>query len=284
MEPILLLLLVITLLHAISAENMRSVSCSSSCGSISNIKYPFRLTTDPSNCGDFRYTLSCENNITVLNLPLHQRHKIYDGRSHVNYQRYYVREINYNNYTIRVVDPIFEKHQNVSSLITISNLSNENFYEYDSYRPKLAKMVVLLSCERVVINPSYIDAHPCVPNNNNWSYYLLEQVSLSELEESCWIKQVTFIDESYHYASSLSCHGINKKLAHGFQLSWIQIFDKSKDHRQICSLNEKSNKVRCRYRYGCVTKDSFQPKNQRFCEVSFEIIFRQVMFYTKCKG
>ncbi|KAK7847851.1 hypothetical protein CFP56_006117 [Quercus suber] len=35
---------------------------SCSCGSIPNISFPFRLSTDPENCGDSRYELLCENN------------------------------------------------------------------------------------------------------------------------------------------------------------------------------------------------------------------------------
>uniref|UniRef100_A0A7N2KLB1 Protein kinase domain-containing protein n=2 Tax=Quercus lobata TaxID=97700 RepID=A0A7N2KLB1_QUELO len=62
----------------------------SSCGNIHNISYPFRLKSDPEICGDSRYELSCENNrTTVLYL--------FAGK-------YHVQEINYNNYTIRVVD------------------------------------------------------------------------------------------------------------------------------------------------------------------------------------
>ena len=61
----------------------------SSCGNIHNISFPFRLSTDPENCGDVSYELSCENNRTVLNK--------FSGK-------YYVEEISYNNYTIRIVD------------------------------------------------------------------------------------------------------------------------------------------------------------------------------------
>jgi hypothetical protein len=61
----------------------------SSCGEITNITHPFRLKGDPTSCGDPRYELSCENNKTVLTL--------YSGK-------YYVKSINYQNYTIQIVD------------------------------------------------------------------------------------------------------------------------------------------------------------------------------------
>ena len=66
----------------------------SSCGNIHNISFPFRLKNDPEKCGDSRYELSCENNHTLLSLFE---------------RRYYVKEINYNNYTIRIVDSGIQK-------------------------------------------------------------------------------------------------------------------------------------------------------------------------------
>ncbi|CAB4269061.1 unnamed protein product [Prunus armeniaca] len=39
----------------------------SSCGNIHNISYPFRLNSDPEYCGDSRYTLHCDNNVTCAN-------------------------------------------------------------------------------------------------------------------------------------------------------------------------------------------------------------------------
>ena len=43
----------------------------SSCGNIPDISYPFRLRTDPNECGDKRYTLSCENDNTSTVLYLY---------------------------------------------------------------------------------------------------------------------------------------------------------------------------------------------------------------------
>ncbi|OMO78496.1 hypothetical protein CCACVL1_14341 [Corchorus capsularis] len=63
--------------------------CSSSCGDITNITYPFRLPGDPAVCGDPDFQLSCENNKTIFN---YQRGK------------YYVKGISYEQLTIRLVD------------------------------------------------------------------------------------------------------------------------------------------------------------------------------------
>ncbi|XP_035539987.1 uncharacterized protein LOC108997208 isoform X2 [Juglans regia] len=75
-----LLLLVILLPHAFSRkQDTRDNNCPpSSCGNILNISNPFRLTSDPSNCGDqsflywiWAHRMACGHN------P-HIRHSICD--------------------------------------------------------------------------------------------------------------------------------------------------------------------------------------------------------------
>ncbi|KAK7827212.1 leaf rust 10 disease-resistance locus receptor-like protein kinase-like 2.4 [Quercus suber] len=107
----LTVLIVLVLVHPTCCAPTAKVNhtySASSCGSIHNISFPFRLKTDPENCGDFRYELSCENNRTVL---------------YISRGKYYVQEISYN-YTIRIVD---------------SGLHKDNYFSfstptYSSYR------------------------------------------------------------------------------------------------------------------------------------------------------
>ena len=56
-----------------------------------NHQVSFRLKDDPSNCGhsDPGFVLDCENNHTIF------------------YRKYYVTQINYHNYTVRIVTPRF---------------------------------------------------------------------------------------------------------------------------------------------------------------------------------
>ncbi|KAK7827241.1 hypothetical protein CFP56_031297 [Quercus suber] len=70
---------------------------SSSCGNIPNISFPFRLNSDPENCGDSRYVLSCDENNRMVLYLFERRYK------------YYVQEIIYSNYTIRIVDSSIQK-------------------------------------------------------------------------------------------------------------------------------------------------------------------------------
>jgi hypothetical protein len=115
-----LIVVVLVLVHEACSANDSHYHCpASSCGNIHNISYPFWLNgIDPPNCGDQRYNLSCENNQTVLYL--------YDGR-------YYVQEIDYHNYTIRVVDSGIQKDND--SFIPRYSLGPTNFSSGDPYAP-----------------------------------------------------------------------------------------------------------------------------------------------------
>ncbi|KAI9073276.1 hypothetical protein K1719_044762 [Acacia pycnantha] len=111
-------------------------SCNSSCGIITNISYPFRLRDDPPYCGHPKHELACENNISLLHLHDSSHHYTRDGRCQVRERdkvlgTYRVVGINYNNYTIRLVDAGIQKG-NCSSLPRYS-LSPYNFISNLSY-------------------------------------------------------------------------------------------------------------------------------------------------------
>ena len=105
-----LALVVLVLNIGVSNAKIDGICSPSSCGNILNISSPFRLKTDPENCGDWRYELSCENNLTVLYLYS---------------VKYLVRAINYNNYTIRIANANVQKG-NCSSILNHS-LNQYNF-------------------------------------------------------------------------------------------------------------------------------------------------------------
>ncbi|KAL4594853.1 hypothetical protein ACB092_12G049000 [Castanea dentata] len=145
-------------------------TCSaSSCGNIHNIRFPFRLKTDPENCGDFSYNLSCENNRTVL-----------------------IRKDNYFSFST----PKF-------SLYRYSSI-----YPYSTHRWKKTKSemnlqrlslsVVLMSCEKPVNSPLYLDTSTCNYNDNSSSisdskryrYVGVGITNVSEVEESCKVEKM----------------------------------------------------------------------------------------------
>ncbi|KAI8551179.1 hypothetical protein RHMOL_Rhmol06G0165100 [Rhododendron molle] len=109
----LLLLLLALFLGNCCAQT--SPNCVSVCGNIHNISHPFRLKEDPENCGNKKYELECEHDRLVLYLN--------------SSAKYYVHAINYDNYTIRLVD-VGLKQGSCSSL-PLHSLSDLNFSTYD---------------------------------------------------------------------------------------------------------------------------------------------------------
>ena len=84
--PLLLLLLLVPIPCKVKQNHHL---CTSSCGNIHNISYPFRLKDDPRSCGESEFELACENNRTIFYLYS---------------RKYRVKEINYEIFTIRVVE------------------------------------------------------------------------------------------------------------------------------------------------------------------------------------
>lgn len=192
----------------------------SSCGEISSISYPFRLKHDSDHCGDSRYELSCENNVTVLNL--------YSAKYHVKY-------INYSNSIIRLVDPGVQQ-SNCSSLplyfLSLSNFSG-NYENYsDPYRSKqndgllLFEHIVYLNCNhQVTNNPKYVNTTSCLNWHSNKAYYIYAMAGdliVQDFQDGCHVKLVTptswpGLHRNHHM---LSYDVMHKALAYGFEVSF----------------------------------------------------------------
>ncbi|GMN51681.1 hypothetical protein TIFTF001_020832 [Ficus carica] len=272
MQATFLLMVICMQFHGASYAKANSRDlCSSSCGSIRNITSPFRLATDPSNCGDSRFELSCENNITVLYLPVGS---VYRNSYDLEYQRYYVQAINYNNFTIRLVDPNIQKDDfcsipknSLSNTALIYNLESSPVYEFLIRLGKLwsydyrhiSENVIFFTCESRVLNSSYIDASPCVFNRTFSSetsflssskqyysyYYIFDDYSFrpEELDESCWIEQMSLVTKG-HVNKKPTSNNFHNLLVYGFELSWLQSFATTED--DTCYVDEEdSNRVRC---------------------------------------
>jgi hypothetical protein len=158
-------LIVVVLLHQTCSTSVEDQCPPSSCGSIPiNISYPFRLMSDPENCGDQRYSLSCENNQTLV---LH----LYD-------RRYYVRQINYTDYTIRVVDPgIGFNATEYYSFIPRYSLDYTNFNSGDPYETPGTFNTIFVECEKPVNFRNHLNISACIedgvyPNSKRYKYAL----------------------------------------------------------------------------------------------------------------
>ncbi|XP_048421909.1 LEAF RUST 10 DISEASE-RESISTANCE LOCUS RECEPTOR-LIKE PROTEIN KINASE-like 2.1 [Pyrus x bretschneideri] len=191
-----------------NAKDDSKSSCTSSCGLIHNITYPFRLNDDPKKCGDRRYTLSCENNVTVLDLP-------HSGK-------YHVQAINYK--TIRLLDPGLDNN-NCSSL-------PQNWLSYDiphlsPYDSSLPVSVYYLRCRNQVKSSLYVDTAPCLNNSatsliqpKSYSYVMVNK-TMEDLNEGCRVERKASMLSDYlkgYCNASYSYECIHSALMYGFEL------------------------------------------------------------------
>ena len=232
-------------------------TCSaSSCGNIHNISFPFRLTTDPENCGNPWYELSCEHNRTVL---------------YISRGKYYVQEISYDNYTIRIVDSGIHKDNYFSfstptyslSLYYLRNVA----YPYGSYLrkgtvperyPELSRSLVWMSCEKPVNSPLYLDTSTCNYNDNSSSisdskrhrYVTVGTTKISEVEDSCQVEKIFLTSWPIN---NISCKDVHDDLVYGFEISWLRGICNSycggdSGDNYYCYLNE-TNHLQCERMY-----------------------------------
>ena len=253
----------------------------SSCGKITNIKHPFRLKNDPATCGDPRYELSCENNITALTL--------FSGK-------YYVQEINYINYTIRLVDPGIEEGD-CSSIphysLTSSNLrtfgdyvyNDADPYQIDFYNDYDYGHIIYLKCSKAVNDdPEYVDTAPCINSDSKsylyafaadfyvWDYededYWNQVFSVGRLKDYCQVTLVAMSSSDFpsdsvrvgedvpdrhrnrhrhrHRHRPLSYEDIHGMLLYGFQLSWMSgACRESCGDNQTCYFNQTIGNLEC---------------------------------------
>ncbi|KAL3652433.1 hypothetical protein CASFOL_002114 [Castilleja foliolosa] len=221
---ILIFLIFFTVVNSSLAQNNNNnnptSSCpSSSCGNIPEIRFPFRLNGNPRSCGYNNpiFELQCQNNQTVMI---------------VRSRRYLVQEINYDEYSIRLVDPG----------INTSNLSSCPIYseDYDSWPSTIFTQffdwnvpVVFIHCLSPVLNnPDYIQAPFCsnrtsifANSSNVYSYVMVaERVRVSDLEEYCSVGRVVMTSARRPVmGDGSSLAGVYERMGYGFELSWFRV-------------------------------------------------------------
>ncbi|KAL1531990.1 LEAF RUST 10 DISEASE-RESISTANCE LOCUS RECEPTOR-LIKE PROTEIN KINASE-like 2.3 isoform X1 [Salvia divinorum] len=219
----------ISLIHHVDASICVMNQCTpSSCGSLSNISYPFRLDGDPKNCGDRRFELRCENNVSSISLDSH---------------KYYVRAINYHNSTIRLADASVVV-DDVCSFPTVSAyahgfISLKYAFYYFYYNPyQLPYLIPLhvssslipihfLSCPRPLKNSSLFTdvATRCASNRssllppNAYAYIKAGHLNASELPHLCTLDLiVTTSWPGFKDLNNVSLSEIHQSLLYGFEL------------------------------------------------------------------
>jgi hypothetical protein len=262
----LIFVVVVLLLHQACNTSADQDHCPpSSCGSIPiNISYPFRLTSDPKNCGDQRYNLSCENNQTLV---LH----LYHGR-------YSVRQINYTDYTIRIVYPGIGLNANeYYSFIPRYSLEYNNFNSGDPYqifrrnRNEFSTLsTIFVKCEKPVNSQFHLNISACIedgvyPNSKRYTYALFgyKRVAM-ELGDLCQVEQISLTSYSgrYYYDDlrNISCTNFHNDLLRGFDLSWYRLYCGS-CRVENCYLDVANNIVSCD-REGAYIKELIHAKKK----------------------
>ncbi|TQE10413.1 hypothetical protein C1H46_004010 [Malus baccata] len=265
----LLLLFLLPFICSQTSIPENNSDCTLSCGNI-DISSPFRLKGDPQHCGNRTYELTCEENVTVLYL--------YN-------RKFYAKAINYNNFTIRVVDAAVQKKDNYYSIPRYSFTSSSFSYRdpYSTYLVRLtwssnspdistsytARPIIFMNCPNPMHSPGLVETAPCVKDGTCSSNSSLSNglrmfsysifgwngpITSLDLGESCEITQMLMVSPSLSvqdmHQHLTSCEGIYSEIAHGFELSWFYHACSTSNcpgHVGECVLNNVS-KIEC-FRY-----------------------------------
>ncbi|QHN93737.1 uncharacterized protein DS421_17g595230 [Arachis hypogaea] len=221
--------------------------CSSGWCGRHEIRYPFRLNnSSQSHCGEHRYTLSCENDNQLF--------------LYLKSIKFQVQSINYNNYTIRLVDANVALHSRDHSYLLPYSLASYNFTHakdepYDWFYKQhndviiLTKQMLYLKCPPYGVKSSATaGATTCM----NGSYSLGSTFYVSDIDktlqdlafgDSChieWMYLTSWPTEIKH--TYISCTDNHHMLLYGFELSWLKAYCKNddpgyamlSDHKVIC--------------------------------------------------
>ncbi|KAL1309705.1 hypothetical protein AAHE18_17G196800 [Arachis hypogaea] len=246
--------------------------CSSEWCGRHDIRHPFRLNnSSPSHCGEHMYTLSCENDNQLF--------------LYLKSIKFQVQSINYNNYTIRLVDANVALHSHDLSYPLPYSLIPSNFtgaqdepYQYRIYKQnfdfiRLTKQMLYLKCPPYGVKSS---ATAAATTCMNGSYSLGSTFYVSDLDKT--LQDLAFRDSchvEWMYLTSwpteiedrnISCTDIHHMLLYGFELSWLKVYCK------YAAMLSDHNKVIC-YKPSFIIPESFLLS--RYVQV---LIFGTVLF------
>lgn len=191
---------IFSLLFIWSVRAFQENDCFSSCGELQDISYPFRLKSDPPDCGNLTYELSCIDNQPFLELP--------SGNS------YLVTSISYENATIEVVDKSLATGKCDLPFETLTASSFLNGYRFiDGH-----SWATFINCSRKK-NDTIDNQHgsvPCLSQNNRF-VYVYNGYSVNSLLASC--SYITMVPVSAVDVNTVG-DGIFQTFKDGFTLSW----------------------------------------------------------------
>jgi hypothetical protein len=197
--------------------------------------------------------------------------------------KYYVKSINYENYTIRLVDPGIEESDCSSIpryyLYTSNFTSNYEYLEVDPYqtiqyriidgeryyndrRVPMFQHVIYMNCSNPVRDdPVYADTASCIkPNSQGGHFYAIAgDLKVSNLKDvDCHVEFVTAISFfSYNYSyynfdddwiipnEKYSYSEIHRMLVGGFDVSWMSVPCQDLCGNPYCYLSEITGSLQC---------------------------------------
>lgn len=236
--PTLLIILFFFTVYSTAQKNNPPSSCSSSsCGNL-KISYPYRLKSDPRSCGFNRpnFELECRNNQTLLT---------------VRSKTYLVQEINYDFYTMKLIDPNIKKG-NLSSCPLYSNYYDDWDYTVSSSYFDLNTRVTFIHCLNPVNSSKYVQAPFCGNRSSIFvnlseihSYVVTgERMTISDLEDSCTVDRVVLASPvELMWNNSLA--SIYDAMANGFEFTWFRVHCVECDRSNgYCSV--EGNRINCK--------------------------------------
>ncbi|XP_049357910.1 uncharacterized protein LOC125822544 [Solanum verrucosum] len=200
----------------------------SACGNIPDIRYPFRLKTDPkysylfgSNTGPMQfpeYELACEGNQTVIWLFSKKLH---------------VQAINYVNRTIHVVDPTLQTQDLCSLLPQLTSLqqymNSSRFHPYDNYTnngsqsstKRVAEPIFIFNCPFAVNNSTFVEISGC--KLSRYTYLKIGEMSASEVSDGCKVEFIAMTSwPNIKNDSNISLSDLHQAFIYGFELIYHQ--------------------------------------------------------------
>ncbi|XP_020089090.1 LEAF RUST 10 DISEASE-RESISTANCE LOCUS RECEPTOR-LIKE PROTEIN KINASE-like 2.5 [Ananas comosus] len=196
---LLLLLLLLLTCVGVAEGRKNHVSCSSSCGHLHDIHYPFRLKSDLPQCGSPDYEILCDGGKPMLELGT---------------AKYYVTNISYTNQTISVVDPVFvdDKYCLLPIQSPPANLSHLYFNVGDNG-------ALFANCTRPIDDDMYRSV-PCLSSNNTFVYVVVDtgEFSVESIEPSCGF--LAWIPMPVDHVMNPTATDVFELLKEGFTLLW----------------------------------------------------------------
>ncbi|XP_019195121.1 PREDICTED: rust resistance kinase Lr10-like isoform X2 [Ipomoea nil] len=184
----------------------------SSCGDLRNISFPFRLNTDPQNCGDSRFVLECRNNQATLTLTQ---------------KKYNVLAIDYSDYTIRVVDPGLQDQVNHHNCTSFPKYVDTSSYIDDTrtFSTTGATIpIIYVTCSSSLSSlDKYVPTTFCAKPRNNSYVAIGDSMSIQDVAEGCSVEMVGW--GSVHGlspAGNASLSSIHAAMSYGVEVSWMR--------------------------------------------------------------